>query len=77
MDTIARVEVEPEVKVHKKQKITWIVFSLLSLFLLIGVMYYFFIFRFYQSTDNAYVQADLTWVMPKVTGEVVELVSGC
>lgn len=74
MDTIARVEVEPEVKVHKKQKITWIVFSLLSLFLLIGVMYYFFIFRFYQSTDNAYVQADLTWVMPKVTGEVVELV---
>ncbi|NAR74937.1 biotin/lipoyl-binding protein [Acinetobacter haemolyticus] len=74
MDTIARVEVEPEVKAHKKQKITWIVFSLLSLFLLIGVMYYFFIFRFYQSTDNAYVQADLTWVMPKVTGEVVELV---
>ena len=46
METIARVEVEPEVKVHKKQKITWIVFSLLSLFLLIGVMYYFFIFRF-------------------------------
>lgn len=74
MDTIARVEVGTDKKVQKKQKVTWIVFSLLSLFLFIGVMYYFFVFRFYQSTDNAYIQADVTWVMPKISGEVVELV---
>ena len=31
------------------------------------------VYRFYQSTDNAYVQADVTWVMPKISGEVMEL----
>ena len=35
--------------------------------------YIIFVYRFYQSTDNAYVQADVTWVMPKISGEVMEL----
>ncbi|WP_255342733.1 HlyD family secretion protein, partial [Acinetobacter baumannii] len=49
------------------------IFSVLLLFLVAGILYYFFVYRFYQSTDNAYVQADVTWVMPKISGEVMEL----
>lgn len=69
----ALVQVETEINFQERKKVTWIVFSLLTLCLLIGIMYYLFVFRFYQSTDNAYVQADVTWVMPKVSGEVLEL----
>ena len=40
---------------------------------LVSIFYYFFFYRFYQSTDIAYVQADITWIMPKVSGEVREV----
>lgn len=72
MDTL--VQVETDINFQKRKKVTWIVFSLLSLCLIAGLIYYFLVFRFYQSTDNAYVQADVTWVMPKVSGEVLELI---
>ncbi|WP_121975874.1 HlyD family secretion protein [Acinetobacter stercoris] len=57
----------------KRKKIAWIIFSLLLFLLLIGILYYFFIYRFTQITENAYVQSDLTWIMPKISGEVLEL----
>ncbi|KYQ80086.1 RND transporter [Acinetobacter lactucae] len=71
MDNVAQLETDTNFQSRKK--ITWGVFSVLLLFLVIGILYYFFVYRFYQSTDNAYVQADVTWVMPKISGEVMEL----
>ncbi|MDQ9035750.1 HlyD family secretion protein [Acinetobacter seifertii] len=71
MDNVAQLETDTNFQSRKK--ITWGVFSVLMLFLFSGVVYYFFVYRFYQSTDNAYVQADVTWVMPKISGEVMEL----
>lgn len=72
MDNVAQLETDTDFQDRKK--ITWAVFAALLLFLLIGILYYFFVYRFYQSTDNAYVQADVTWVMPKISGEVVDLI---
>lgn len=59
--------------VSRRHVISWIIFA--GLFLVVSLIlgYYFLIYRYYQSTDNAYVQADLTWVMPKVSGEVIAL----
>ncbi|NUG11937.1 HlyD family secretion protein [Acinetobacter seifertii] len=71
MDNVAQLETDTNFQSRKK--ITWGVFSILLLFLVAGIVYYFFVYRFYQSTDNAYVQADVTWVMPKISGEVMEL----
>ncbi|MFL4393278.1 HlyD family secretion protein [Acinetobacter pittii] len=71
MDNVAQLETDTNFQSQKK--ITWGVFSVLLLFLVAGIIYYFFVYRFYQSTDNAYVQADVTWVMPKISGEVMEL----
>ncbi|HAV3494630.1 TPA: HlyD family secretion protein, partial [Acinetobacter baumannii] len=70
-DNVAQLETDTNFQSRKK--ITWGVFSVLLLFLVAGILYYFFVYRFYQSTDNAYVQADVTWVMPKISGEVMEL----
>lgn len=67
------VEFEREPKLHSRKKISWFVFSVLILLSIIGVIYYFLVYRYYQSTENAYVQADVTWVMPRVAGEVIEL----
>jgi membrane fusion protein (multidrug efflux system) len=72
MDTL--VQVETDSHYQKRKKITWVVFSLLMLCLILGLIYYFLVFRFYQSTDNAYVQADVTWVIPKTSGEVIDLI---
>ncbi|ENW92036.1 HlyD family secretion protein [Acinetobacter dispersus] len=72
MDNVAQLETDTNFQSRKK--ITWAVFSVLILFLILGIAYYFLVYRFYQSTDNAYVQADVTWVMPKISGEVVELI---
>lgn len=71
MDNVAQLETDTNFQSRKK--ITWGVFSVLLLFLVADILYYFFVYRFYQSTDNAYVQADVTWVMPKISGEVLEL----
>ncbi len=71
VDNVAQLETDTNFQSRKK--ITWGVFSVLLLFLVAGIVYYFFVYRFYQSTDNAYVQADVTWVMPKISGEVMEL----
>ncbi|MFL9498309.1 HlyD family secretion protein [Acinetobacter baumannii] len=71
MDNVAQLETDTNFQSRKK--ITWGVFSVLLLFLVAGILYYFFVYRFYQSTDNAYVQADVTWVIPKISGEVMEL----
>jgi membrane fusion protein (multidrug efflux system) len=41
--------------------------------LIVGGIYYFTVYRYFQSTDNAYVKADVTWVIPRVSGEITAL----
>jgi membrane fusion protein (multidrug efflux system) len=41
--------------------------------LIVGGIYYFTVYRYFQSTDNAYVKADVTWVIPRVSGEITSL----
>lgn len=53
--------------------IGYIVFAALIIFTIAAILYYFLVYRYYQSTDNAYIKADLTWIVPRVSGEVVEL----
>jgi membrane fusion protein (multidrug efflux system) len=62
-----------KINFKERKKIAWKTFFLLFLCFLISIIYYFFVYRFYQSTDNAYVQADVTWIMPKVSGQVIDL----
>lgn len=61
-----------EISYKRKKKSTLTIVILLSIFLSI-LLYYFLIYRYYQSTDNAYVQANVTWIMPKISGEVIKL----
>lgn len=41
--------------------------------LIVGAIYYFTVSRYFQKTDNAYVKADVTWVVPRVSGEITSL----
>lgn len=50
-----------------------IVLALLLLLLIAGTFYYFLVYRYFESTDNAYVKADVTWVSPRVSGEITQL----
>ncbi len=49
---------------------------ILGVFVLIGIcgaIYYVLVARFFESTDNAYAKADVTWVSPRVSGEITQL----
>ena len=38
-----------------------------------GAVYYLLVARFFESTDDAYAKADVTWVSPRVSGEITQL----
>lgn len=66
MEDLDQIEI-----LKRRKKISWVFFSLMIIILAIGISYYFLVYRFYQKTDNAYVKADVTWIVPRVSGEVV------
>lgn len=41
--------------------------------ILAGVYYYLTTYRYIESTNDAYVKTDITWVSPRVSGEVIAL----
>ena len=63
----------PEPDYQGRKKVAWYVFGGLFILLILSILYYFLVYRYYQSTDNAYVKADLTWIMPRVAGEVLKI----
>lgn len=73
MDELPVPHNQPEPDYARRKKIAWGIFTLLFLGILLGGVYYWFVYRFYESTENAYVKSDLTWIMPKVSGEVLAL----
>lgn len=58
---------------NKRRFFPMIVLGIFVLAGLVGVYYYLTVFRYFETTDNAYVKADVTWVMPRVPGEVTAL----
>lgn len=72
MDELSPITVE-EPDFHHRKKVAGLVFGVLLIGLLLSLLYYFMVYRHYQSTDNAYVKADLTWLVPRVAGAVTDL----
>ncbi|SIT19492.1 membrane fusion protein, multidrug efflux system [Thalassolituus maritimus] len=50
-----------------------ILLSLAIVTLLAGLYYYFTSYQYIESTNDAYVKADLTWISPKIEGNVLEI----
>lgn len=57
----------------RRKKVSWMILSVLIILSLIAVAYYFLVYRYFQSTDNAYVKADVTWIVPRIAAEVATI----
>lgn len=70
----AELPIEPEAAaVGKKKSLPKLILAIFLILAVIAVIYYFLVYRFYESTDNAYLKADVTWVNPRVAGEITRL----
>lgn len=70
----AELPIEPEAAaVGKKKSLPKLILAIFLILAVIAVIYYFLVYRFYESTDNAYLKADVTWVSPRVAGEITRL----
>lgn len=58
---------------NKRKRLPKIILAIFLILAILGVIYYFLVYRFYESTDNAYLKADVTWVSPRVSGEITQL----
>lgn len=63
----------PATQQQSRSLVSYIVFGVLLVSMVAALLYYLLVYRYYQSTDNAYVKADLTWITPRVSGAVIEL----
>lgn len=59
--------------VNKRKRLPKIILAIFLILAVLGIIYYFMVYRFYESTDNAYLKADVTWVSPRVSGEITQL----
>lgn len=57
----------------RRKKVSWMILSVLIILSLIAVAYYFLVYRYFQTTDNAYVKADVTWIVPRIAAEVATI----
>ncbi len=62
-----------EIAQKPKKLIPRLVMLAIVIAMIAGAIYYFTVFRYFQKTDNAYVKADVTWVVPRVSGEITSL----
>lgn len=70
----ANTEVQSGLVEKKPQKlIPRLVILSILIAMIAGAIYYFTVFRYFEKTDNAYVKADMTWVVPRVSGEITAL----
>ena len=58
---------------NKRKRLPKIILAIFLVLAVLGIIYYFLVYRFYESTDNAYLKADVTWVSPRVAGEITQL----
>lgn len=70
----AELPIEPEATATGKKKyLPKLILAIFLILAVIAVIYYFLVYRFYESTDNAYLKADVIWVSPRVAGEITRL----
>lgn len=70
-ETASAVKVQPQS--NKKRRILLRIAVGLAILLLLAFLYWFFIARFNESTDDAYIQADSVTLAPKVSGYVTKV----
>lgn len=61
---------------YKPKSRRWLPISVLLFFVVLGLsllVYYLLVYRYYETTDDAYIKADVTWVMPRIMGEITQL----
>ena len=66
-------QIQDPTAVNKRKRLPKIILAIFLILAVLGVIYYFMVYRFYESTDNAYLKADVTWVSPRVSGEITQL----
>ncbi len=59
--------------VNKKKYLPKIILAVFFGLAVLGIIYYFMVYRYFESTENAYLKADVTWVSPRVSGEITQL----
>lgn len=67
------LEITSTHEVKGRMVVRYLVSALLIAALTSAILYYLMVYQHFQSTENAYVKADITWILPRVTGEVTEL----
>lgn len=70
-ETTPAVSVQP--RSNKKRRLFLRIAAALGIVLLLAFLYWFFIARFNESTDDAYLQADSVTLAPKVSGYVTKV----
>lgn len=50
-----------------------VIMAIVLLLAIAGAVYYVLVARFFESTEDAYAKADVTWVSPRVAGEITRL----
>lgn len=66
-------QVQDASAMNKRKRLPKIILAIFLVLAVLGIIYYFLVYRFYESTDNAYLKADVTWVSPRVAGEITQL----
>ncbi|XID75962.1 HlyD family secretion protein [Alkanindiges sp. WGS2144] len=66
-------EQQTDIAPNKRKQLPKIILAIFLIMAVIGFIYYVMVYRFYESTDNAYLKADVTWVSPRIAGEVTQL----
>ncbi|MDR3476884.1 MAG: efflux RND transporter periplasmic adaptor subunit [Gammaproteobacteria bacterium] len=67
-----------EVKIKKKIKRKELLLTMTTIFIMLGLIffiYWLFVSRFYETTDDAYVSGNLIEVMPQVSGHVTKILA--
>ena len=65
--------IEDSQAVNKKKYLPKIILAVFLALAVLGAIYYFTVYRYFESTENAYLKADVTWVSPRVSGEITQL----
>ncbi len=59
--------------VNKRKRLPQLILAVFLVIAVLGIIYYFMVYRYFESTENAYLKADVTWVSPRVSGEITQL----
>jgi membrane fusion protein (multidrug efflux system) len=64
-------------EIIQRRRVRWMISLAVIFFIIIfaWLLYWFFVSQYYETTDDAYVDGNLIQVMPKISGQVVEILA--